>query len=308
MDAMTGSKVLLFGGCLSHGALNTVSKTTKAISFARVASRRGTPATYTLGEALQLLAFLGRERPIPLEMRTACAVSTDYEPMPKVDYSIVDVALVEVISNVEFWCGPYCLNRTAVLDIVCNPIKARGGRPAAKAASAWINQGLMGCNEQVRASAAAALLTMIPDEHPQSHIVQLILRETRGMRRVVADGLREIQERLGRPIGVVSYVFQYMADGRTIYWPPELQQQTYAAVKLLDLPLFEPCTIVLREGVTKAMRSDLRHYDDAFLPVAGKELAAFANQVAAAAKPSVASRPQVSSFPIRFTDEAVPAL
>lgn len=113
----------------------------------------------------------------------------------------------------------------------------------------------------------------------EDELARAVFLETRARKTDVLGGFIKMQELLKRPIGVVSYVFRYMPDGRAISWPSGFREEVLDAAKELNLPLFDPVRLVQRFGVEAALAEDLGHYSDNFMPFAANALIRFAMSV-----------------------------
>lgn len=270
--------VLPMGACLLHGPLNPVARERKRLAYPKYGPF---PGVYTFGEMFQALDVLLGKREVPDEIRPLCNMRPNFVARPSaVGFDEVDVALLEPSSPVDIVYKGCNLNRTAVAQIVIAPIRATG-REGAKLASQWLRTGLVGFDEATRAKAAEELVKHVPADLPQRDLIIDVILETRSFKADVLGGFRGISAILQRPMAVVVYVFQYLADGRALSWPEGFLEEVLAAAEELDLPVFQPSEVVRRYGVKEALRDDLRHYNDDFTPVIAEELAKFADFVAA---------------------------
>jgi hypothetical protein len=159
-------------------------------------------------------------------------------------------------------------------------------REVKKLASSWLNNGVLGGNSELQAQTAEALIQVMPPQMPDHpEIIKRVLRELRGHRRDIREGLEELRALTDyRPMGVLVYIFQYMPDGRVITWPERFREDVIDAAGQLGLPIFDPSPLVVDYGVPKAMMDDLGHYSEEFLPVIGEALADFAVAASSSAR------------------------
>ena len=143
-------------------------------------------------------------------------------------------------------------------------------------------------NETIRAEAAAKLASYVPGASPHEEFSRALFLETRSSRTDVLGGFIKMREMLNRPMGVVSYVFRYMPDGRPISWPAGFREEVLAAAKRLDLPVFDPVPMVQSFGIETALQVDLGHYSERFLPLAADGLIEFARSVHRSARMTTA--------------------
>jgi hypothetical protein len=271
--------VMPFGACLLHGPINAATKA-GGLRCARVGRNGTIPGAYTLAETLQLLAFLRGEVGMPKDIRPVCDYDPDFEPLTtSAPLGDTNVVLVEPNAPYEIKLGDYRLNRAAILTHVTNPLKVNN-RDAAKTANMWFNKGLMSQNDDIRSSCGEKLISLIPPGMANADMVRDVLRHATGHRTSTIEGLKSLRERISQPIGVVTYMFQYMPDGRPVSWPANFHQEVLDAARELGLPVFEPWRLVEKAGPVAALKPDLRHYTDTFMPVMADAIARFAEVVA----------------------------
>lgn len=266
-----------------HGPL-TFALNAGLVARSTVARGGSTPGVYGFGESFQLLEFLAGRKQIPKEFRPICAYNVNYEPTPHaVGFKGADVCLIEPNGNIEIVLGEYSLNRAAIMRHITNPIKLVD-REAAKLTNVWFNKGLLICNEDTRKEVASKLLPLVPPDHENAEMMRLVLSEARGVRRDMMRDMRQAVEQISLPIGMMAYSFQFMPDGRPVFWPPEFQQEIASVVEYFSLPFFEPWRVVMEYGGQPVLEDDLRHYKDEFVPVMGARVADFAREVLVGSK------------------------
>ncbi len=268
--------VLPFGGCLLHGPLNPVARSAADFRYPKYGP---IPGVYTFGEMHQVIEVLRGQRNIPGYIRPLCGMSSNFRAVPgTAEFSDVDVALLEPSSPIDLVFRGCYLNRSGLAMHVAHPLRALGRQPA-KHANLWVRTGLIGLNEKVRAEAAEELITYIPKNMENANCIKAVILETRSVRSDIRTGFLRMRELIRRPIGVVVYIFQYLADGRAVSWPAGFHEEIAEVARQLDLPTFDPSTVVREYGVGAALRDDFRHYNAGFMPVMAKHLAAFARSV-----------------------------
>jgi hypothetical protein len=269
--------VLTMGACLLHGPLNPLARERKRLAYPKYGPF---PGVYTFGEMFQALDILLGKADVPAEIRPIANIRPNFVAKPSaVGFNEVDVVLVEPSSPVNLCYRGCYLNRTTLAQIVIAPIRATG-REAAKAAGQWLRTGLVGFDEAARLKGAEDLVKLIPKDLPERDFFADVILETRSSKVDVLEGLKNIASIMQRPMGVVVYVFQYLSDGRALSWPEGFLEEVLAAAEELDLPVFQPAEFVRSYGVKKALRDDLRHYNEEFTPVIAEALAQFADSVA----------------------------
>jgi hypothetical protein len=265
--------VLPLGGCLLHGPLNPMARVGEGLTYPPYGP---IPGTYTFGEMRQAIAVLRGEMDVPQQIRPLCSMRPNFTAVDSAaDFHDVDVALLEPAIPIEITFRGYTLNRTSVFQQVVAPIRVLG-RDANKWAAQWLRVGLLSLNEKARAEAAEELLDFIPANMPHPDFVKEVILEARASRQEALSGFEQMRAIIGRPIGVVVYIFQYLADGRAVSWPAGYHEEVAEAARVLDLPMFEPSEMVRKYGVQAALGPDLRHYNDTFRPIIADALLAFA--------------------------------
>ena len=272
--------VLPMGACLLHGPLNPIARERTRIAFPKYGTF---PGVYTFGEMFQALDILLGKRDVPAQIRPIANIQPNFVARPSaIGFDEVDAVLVEPSSPVDLEYRGCYLNRNRLTHYVIAPIKGVS-REANKAANQWLRSGLIGLNDQLRASAAEALLKHIPEDLPDKDFIADVILQTRSRRADVLGGLRGISSIVQKPMGIVLYVFQYLPDGRTLSWPEGYQEEILAAAKQLELKVFQPADMVRSYGLNEALRDDLRHYKPEFMPVVAEALCEFADSIAAPA-------------------------
>lgn len=93
----------------------------------------------------------------------------------------------------------------------------------------------------------------------------------------IAEGLLRLQQRLGRPLLVVSHVAVSLPDGRYLAERLRHVEKTLAAARLAGLPCLDPRDFVQRDGQVRALDhrgTDYNHYAGAYMPIVARELVA----------------------------------
>jgi hypothetical protein len=269
--------VLPMGACLLHGPLNPIARERTRIAFPKYGTF---PGVYTFGEMFQALDILLGKGDVPAQIRPIANIQPNFVARPSaIGFEEVDAVLVEPSSPVDLEYQGCYLNRNRLTHYVIAPIKDVS-REANKAANQWLRTGLIGLNEQVRASAAEELVKHIPEDLPDKDFIADVILQTRSRRADVLAGLNGISAIVQKPMGIVLYVFQYLADGRTLSWPEGYQEEILAAANEMDVKVFQPADVVRSYGLKEALRDDLRHYKPEFMPVVAEALCEFADSIA----------------------------
>ncbi|QAY95557.1 hypothetical protein CWB41_07250 [Methylovirgula ligni] len=297
----TPVRVLSFGGCLLHGPISkVVSAGASDVAIAKLSRGGGTPPTYTIGEMLQTLALYRNEIEMTPDIRVLCGVKAEFAPLPRAGELFgVDVAILEPQSPIDIRFREYSLHRAAIKNAISSTLK--GDEKLTKAADRWLNKGFMLLDDEYRKRVGAEIADQLDDDAPMVETFRAVLREAYPERKPIESELRELVNKIGRPVGVLTYMFQFMPDGRPVSWPAGFHEEVVAAAQALNLPVFEPWRVVQAHGVSKAMKPDLRHYQEEFLPVIAREICNFVRTVSdrggAAWPVSAAERGVATSVP-----------
>jgi hypothetical protein len=272
--------VLLFGGCLVHWP---VRRTSKARGRLRYNAYGPIKELHSFGEMFQIVEILRGQKKIPEEFESITPM-TELSPVRRAcDFGDIDVALLEPASPIELTFRGIAFNRNAINLRLLRP-SAGLNEKGRKLAAIWLRQGLVGLNDTIRGETAAALAEHVTGDTPGDALTRALVLEARSSKSDVLGGFIKMRELLDCPIGVVSYVFRYMPDGRPVSWPAGFREEVFAAAQQLNLPIFDPAPLVQASGVETALMPDQRHYSERFLPMAGAELVEFARSVHRSAK------------------------
>lgn len=276
---MVSPRVFGLGACLLHGPMSVAIKTGQ-MSRITIGKGASTPGTYSFGEMLQLLDFLEGKKSLPDDLKPICGYHMGYQPGPgAAGMTGADICLIQPNGIVDVDFDGVKLNRAQVLRYVTSPLKVLG-REVAKLANSWYIKGILGCNETIRSEASTAIIPQVPDDIDGRELILAVLERTRGVPRNTNDDVGEIVRRIPIPIGMISYAYQHMPDGRPVFWPADFQQHIEAATVRYDLPFLEPWRLVLERGGQPVLKEDLRHYRDEFILDIATLYSNFASEVA----------------------------
>ena len=280
---MDSLKILPLGACLLHGPLGYAIRENRNISCTTSTMGTGTPALYSVGEALQAFKFFRGEIDIPQPYLPLVDIDAGFDPRSQEGHRFFDgdVAMFEPNMPVDIHADGVYFNRACIISRVLNPIKAVS-EDAARTAYAWWTQGITVGNDAVTVELANKIIGFIPQEMPDKELAIDLLRKLRGIRHsreTLTQGIRQVRDEAGLPMVIVTYTHNYMPDGRAMPWPPDFVEDTIAAAKTLDLPIFHPADFVVREGVANALMKDRTHYQDHFSAMIGREMVKFGSAV-----------------------------
>ncbi|MFV3126360.1 hypothetical protein [Niveispirillum sp. KHB5.9] len=280
-----------FSGCTVHNPVYELEKLGMAWAPARRTGHDSTPYSHTAAEHLQLLRFLRGEQAIPAAVQPLCNIT--FTPRPggyELAVSELDVVLAEICSDVEMVFRGTVLNRLRVVDALVSVagVAAKSGDERDKrwhtAAQRWYYDGFLKMKPGF-AEHAQTMLELMPYQGENDALLRDILREAAPRRiskeSMVAD-LMELRKLLGVPLGVLTHTQYYMPDGRAIAWPPKLHDELREICQENGLLLMNPSELVEQYGAETALKEDLSHWRDDFMPVIGRAVYAFATKVIAA--------------------------
>ncbi len=275
-------RILPLGGCLLHRPLGDFGKFKYNVR-ARVGTGGSVRENYSFGEMIQFVRLLRGEIVLPREIKELAGVDARFEPLPGIgDFANVDVVLVEPSTPFDIVLGDYLLNRTAIIARIVEPIRAANPEPKyARMSNYWMTKGLHAGDVAVQESLGAELAERLPDTMPLADIARDVLMNARAVQRDVSQGLGELRAMIDRPMGVLTFIFQYLPDGRPVSWPAGFRDDMLAAAAALNLPVFEPWRLVEQYGVAATLKDDLRHYKDEFMPTVSQAIVDFAAEVVA---------------------------
>ena len=125
----------------------------------------------------------------------------------------------------------------------------------------------------------------MPHRGEQDDLLRAIVREATPRRISNEDflaGLARIRDLLGRKLGVITHTQRYMPDGRPISWPPNLHDDLIDTCRAHGIPVMHPCELVEQHTPIVALKEDLIHGQDDFMPVVGEAVRNFARKIVAA--------------------------
>lgn len=274
--------VFLLGGCLLHGPVNSqANKPGGRIFNKRMLNRGLIPVTYTFQEMIQILELLRNESTLDPVVRRINKIAEDFEPKPEAaNLDGIDVVLLEPGTPFELKFHGASINRACLFELI-NPIKEIH-IDIARATSAWYNRGLMKNDEEFRKEATEKIIAAMPHDFENRELLIELLTDTVAIEGDVKAGMRRIKSLIDKPIGVMTFINQYMPDGRPVSWPADFRENIISGARSLNLPVLEPLELVTKHGVEVALKEDLRHYRDEFMPVVSEAIEDFAISIASA--------------------------
>jgi hypothetical protein len=236
------------------------------------------PFVLSLAESVQAVRFLRGEKEIAPSLRWLCGLDRESDPSrSKGMLDALDFVFLEPNGAIELKFRGHDLTRFLVDSQLVRPLETISPE-AMRATRAWYNQGVMQCNLEVMAEAAALLAPLVEGDDEDAELRRAIILEARPVRAdeaMIMEQMRDFVSLVSAPIGVVTYTHQYMPDGRGTEWPPGFINGVIAAAVAHDLPYYEPSKLVQQHGVAFAMKPDRAHYSPEFQPVIARALEQF---------------------------------
>ncbi len=275
------------GGCTIYDPAYELEKAGRAYVCVRETGYDESPYTHTIGEHLQLIDYLRGALDIPAALRPFCNV--DFKVRPggfEAAVRDLDAVIVEESSDVEIVFRGVILNRNRLGDAIVAPAVEAGRRgeenkPLAAAAYSWYFEGLLRASAR-RREFAGELLALLPRGDERYELLRDTIRDAEPRRigsTALVDGVRRIEALLGKPVGVLTHTQNYRADGRPIVWPRSLHGDIMEACRANGIPFMHPCELVERHGAKVALKDDLSHWRDDFMPVVAEAIGTFVGEV-----------------------------
>lgn len=272
------------GGCTIYNPAYAMQKAGLAFLSLQPTVQGTSPYSHTVGEHLQLIDYIRGVSDIAPELRPFC--NMEFTPQPgrfEAALKNLDAVLVEECSDVEIVFRGTVLNRLRLEEATVTALRKGGDRELKLAARNWYWDGLLKVSPK-REEFAAKILARMPHQGEANELLRAIIRETeprRIGRDVFTNSVKRIGSVLGKPVGVMTHTHYYMPDGRPLSWPPTFHDDIIAACRANGIPVMHFCEVVARHGTGVALKEDLSHWRDDFMPVVGKAMADFAREVCA---------------------------
>lgn len=240
-------------------------------------------STYTMTEILQRIRFARGDIDIPPKLRFFCNLPEEAEPgVGKLRLlEVADLVLLEPNTTFDVFLGPYALHRAWVLEGLLNKLRNHS-LELDKAIGNWWHEGIFRQNRSAQREAAEFISAQLPGKVEDEDLARAMLFEARGgeqSTRDFEDSIAEFYDIIDLPIGFVTFVYAFLADGRPIGWPADFIENSVRIATNFGLPIFDSAEIVNRYGVRTAVdeRSLYRHE---FRNTLASEMLGFARQVA----------------------------
>jgi hypothetical protein len=281
-----------FAGCTVYNPVYALESMGIGWNSVRKATNSNSIYSHTPGEHLQFLAYLEGDFEIPHELHSFCNINFERASSDlAASIEDTDVALIEICSDVEIVFRGTLLNRLRLVDAILEPAKIAGLanselKPWFAATQKWYYDGLLKLSPN-RQEFANAIQPYLPKGNEQERLIKDIVSEAYP-RRVTVDAMMTEVRRIGsflqKPVGVVTHTQRYMPDGRPLSWPPDLHHRIIDACRKEGVKVLHPCELVAGYGSSIALKEDLTHWHDDFLPVVGRAVFDFAQSVLADTK------------------------
>lgn len=274
-------RVLSLGACQLTAPINSLVRDAK-IQDSWILSRKATVTCYCVGDALQVLRLSRGQMNLDEGMRYFFGLAgSAEEAVGNAQLDDADIALIDCNTPVAMCVDGIFINRSAITREIYQPLAAANPE-LGKAYDIWWHKGIFGGDEELKRSAAMALIPSLQGVVKNHEVAATILLEMRAVRQSQDElnrSLDELRGELAMPFGMVTSIYRYLPDGRPIGWPPRHLEMTKSAASELGIPIFDTVSLVQRHGVTSAMNEDLTNYRQDFLPKVGDAFLAFMNEV-----------------------------
>jgi len=274
-------RVLPFCGCQLGAGLHSLTTSGKVVLTTDEAGLNA--ATYTMSEVLQRVRFFRGAIEIPEALRYYCnlpkTLSAGTPALRNIEKA--DLVLLEPNTTLDVFFDNYALHRSQLLTGFLDNLQAAGGE-VHRAINSWFNQGIWGRNRQVQHEAAETIIPALAGRVEDEYLARNLLLEAHGEEQdfeQYLESLREFCRVVDLPIGLVTFVFEFLPDGRPMGWPADFVENTLEAARMLGLPVLDSAEAVNRHGVDVALREGRRIYKDEFRPIVGEATLEFCHKV-----------------------------
>lgn len=280
--------VLSLGNCSINNPINFLVKQGLVFdAWSPLRDKKGfkinTPYISTPNELIQLINHISGYKSIPIEYHKYIWLY-DYDVDNFDVVSDSDVALFEYRINDEIFLGDISLSRSRLMNLFVEYF-AKFGELQKKIVLEWLNQGLLRANIERQISTANSLIESLPSNFRIPDLEKEILFNARvdslSKTEDMVKELEKINKFLNKPIGVVSFIWKYLPDGRALTWPTDIRQKLAAACAVLDFPFFDPPVDLIEKFGIKLIDADrnYEYYNDNEMPLISSEFLKFVNMI-----------------------------
>jgi hypothetical protein len=231
---------------------------------------RNTPFSLSANTNHQLIDYVTGQVDFPDWIRSLAYADGETQPSEEKGKLIFsgDVAIVEMSTPAEFLFGGALLNINRFEEVIINNLSDLASER--KLIGRW-KGALRRANEEVRKQASEEIFQFMPKETQEQKNLAEFVRGTSSRLLGVEDmttAIAELRDRLGIPLGLVLYNFNYMPNGTPVSWPADFKDNIREVARRLNMPSVDTATFVASEGVSNVMMEDRRHWrPSAFLSV-----------------------------------------
>ncbi len=291
-------RIISFGGCMLASAMAEPIRQL-AVRNTFVIMGHDWPTCYSVQEALRTVQFYRGDVDIPESLRHLCALPVNFDPRSDRGsrFEDADVVLLEPNTSLYHLFRGIPITRTEIDRHILYPLRAIKG-DVEKAAVTWFGRGLLECNEQAQLEAAAVLVPYLEGRVPDPALAREVLLETRSVlpdRQAYIAAIAEFRDMIRKPLGIVTFTYQYLPNGRGLAWPADFVEATIEAAEQLDLPYIHPAELVRKYGAKLALQNDLRLYRPEFESYIGEKMLAFCRALATEKTEAIDAAPRVQA-------------
>jgi len=231
---------------------------------------------------LQLVRMTRGEISIPPVVRDLC-YTTPPAAMPANANAVLanaDILLIEMSTPIEIYFGDFILNQNWLREYLKNQFTPLG-EEAPSVALRWLG-ALQKGDDDGASQRAAELRELLSAAGRKDELLVEIISEARRRHVHVPEmmsALREVQQAISLPAGIILHNFRYLEDGRPFIWPAGFKAECETVARELGIPTYDPAPTVVKFGVSAAMAADLRHYSMEFYEFMADEYVAFASTI-----------------------------
>jgi hypothetical protein len=231
---------------------------------------RNTPFSLSANTNHQLIDYVTGRVDFPDWIRSLAYADGDTQPSEEQGKLIFsgDIAIVEMSTPAEFLFGGALLNINRFEEVIINSLSDLASEK--KLIGRW-KGALRRANETVRKQASEELYHFMPKDTAEQKNLAEFVRGTSSRILGLDDmtqSIADLRDRLGIPVGLILYNFNYLPNGEPVSWPADFKDNISAVARRLNMPTVDTADFVAREGVSNVMMEDRRHWrPSAFLSI-----------------------------------------
>jgi len=281
-------RILPFGNCTLTNPLRYLRDHERLKIVWSELANTATPFVSTPNEVQQLLEYLDMKKEIPENIHKYIWPGIISSPTASFNiHERYDAVIFEYRVFTEIVFNGISLSRSRIMNDFTNFFGSIG--PSQKElAVEWFNQGLIRFDVERQISVANKLIESIPSEIELPELEHRILLEARAFDRSSQDEVIEqmlrVKSLVKKPLGICSFVWKYLPDGRALTWPIDLRDKLAVAAKNLQIPFFDPPVRLVEKYGLQIVNLESVDYLPHALPKVGDEFTFFIKEILDSAK------------------------